>query len=880
MPIVFPFVMPITNPMGIDTRTLYDNLGRTIKTIQDYTGNAETADSDVATEYGYDGDNHVISIRADEPGGSYQQTNYDYGVSTSTGSGVDSNDILSAIQYPDPSTGQPSSSQQDSYLVNALGQVVQYTDRNGNVHQYSYDVLGRLTADFVQTLAAGVDGSIRKITYAYDSQGNLSVISSLNGNGVAVNQVQRTFNGLGQLTSETQSHGENNLGYTPVVKYAYNEMANGENNSRLVSITYPNGYVLDYNYSAGLDDSISRLSSLSDTTGTLESYLYLGLNTVVERDHPQTGVNLTYLKQAGDANANSDGGDQYTGLDRFGRVIDQNWIDASTGATVDRYQYGYDQDSDVLYRKNLVDTAMSELYQYDNLNQLVSFQRGTLNSSNDGISGTPSRSQSWTPDALGNFTNVTTDGTSQTRTANQQNEYTSISSQNAPVYDANGNLTADGSGTTYIYDAWNRLVQVSSNGSTIASYSYDGLNRLIQVTGEGPITDLYYSSSDQVLVEYQVGEAMAYNVWSPVYVNALVFRAEYQSGVYVRHYALQDANWNVTAWVNSLGAVLERYAYDPYGAVTVLSANWVVQSGSSLDFPNGSQGMYYDWTTNLYITPSGRVISPSFMRPLQLDPLGQGPDVNPYRWEGDGPTNAVDPSGLEGDKLTQGPYGFLARLTMWWYNDSELDATIEANKHQEFNPDQTNRPGLKMGDRIDREHRGWYNNTLQKFGPTVVGTAFLVGTTFFAGPEDAIVTWLGSKGIRVLWESGRRVLQKAVKGKWTRVAEKDVECLAKEYNAARRAPKKYVRDFPTKATKNWSATFKSEGEARNLVRHKLGKNPVEVEPGKWRSADGKWQYRAKPGDLADKHIHLEELNPETGEVIQNLHLRWPEGGGR
>jgi hypothetical protein len=46
------------------------------------------------------------------------------------------------------------------------------------------------------------------------------------------------------------------------------------------------------------------------------------------------------------------------------------------------------------------------------------------------------------------------------------------------------------------------------------------------------------------------------------------------------------------------------------------------------------------------------------------------------------------------------------------------------------------------------------------------------------------------------------------------------------------------------------------------------------------SKNGKWQYRAKPGDVMDNYIHLEELNPKTGEVIQNLHLRWPEGAGR
>jgi hypothetical protein len=87
-------------------------------------------------------------------------------------------------------------------------------------------------------------------------------------------------------------------------------------------------------------------------------------------------------------------------------------------------------------------------------------------------------------------------------------------------------------------------------------------------------------------------------------------------------------------------------------------------------------------------------------------------------------------------------------------------------------------------------------------------------------------------------------------------------------------------DFPTSGTVDWSATFKSEGEARAFARTQLGSDAVEVEPGKWRSADGKWQYRAKPGDVMDNHVHLEELNPRTGEVIQNLHLRWPDGTGR
>jgi YD repeat-containing protein len=454
-------VQDVTDPQGIVNRTLYDNLGRTTKTIQDYTGGTPGNENDITTEYGYDGNDNVLFVQADEPGGSYQRTAYVYGVTTAAGSGVNSNDILSAIQHPDPTTGQPSASQQELFHVDALGDVVQATDRNGNVHQYSFDVLGRLTSDAVTTLGAGVDGSVRRIEYKYDSQGNLAFISSYDAatGGNVVNQVQDVYNGLGQLTTEYQSHsGAVVQGTTPEVQYAYTEMSGGQNNSRLVSMTYPSGYLLNYNYNAGLDSSISRLSSLSDSTGVLEAYKYLGLGNVVERNRPQINVKQTLILQSGDTQANHDGGDQYTGLDRFGRVIDQNWVNTTTGQSTDRFQMGYNQDGDVLYRQNLVDAVMSELYQYDNLHQLTSFQRGQLNGTHDGIVGTPSASQSWTPDALGNFTSVTTNGSTQTRTSNQQNEIPSISGAGAVTYDANGNLTADGSGNTFVYDAWNRLV--------------------------------------------------------------------------------------------------------------------------------------------------------------------------------------------------------------------------------------------------------------------------------------------------------------------------------------------------------------------------------------------------------------------------------------
>ena len=95
-------------------------------------------------------------------------------------------------------------------------------------------------------------------------------------------------------------------------------------------------------------------------------------------------------------------------------------------------------------------------------------------------------------------------------------------------------------------------------------------------------------------------------------------------------------------------------------------------------------------------------------------------------------------------------------------------------------------------------------------------------------------------------------------------------------------PKKrsYPRDYATPDTKNLSGSHASERDARAFAKRKLGRNSVEIEPGKLRSQDGHWQCRAKQIDLAGHgpndtpHVHLEQLDPSTGEVLINWHLRW------
>ncbi len=392
-------------------------------------------------------------------------------------------------------------------------------------------------------------------------------------------------------------------------------MSGGANHSRLTGIVYPDGMTLSYNYASGLDDAISRLSSISDTSGTLESYSYLGLGMVVIRGHSQPGVDLTYVKQSGESNG--DAGDQYTGLDRFGRVVNQRW--RATG--------------------------------YDNLNQITSFDRGALNANKDGISGSPTRQQGWDFDALGNFDSVTTDGSTETRSHNDQNEITSISGATTPTYDANGNMTGDENGNKFVFDAWNRLVTVKdSSNNVLESFAYDGVNRRASTTASSTTTDLYYSAEWQVLEERVGGNTTMQYVWSPVYIDAMILRdrdTDANGSLDERLWVQQDANFNVTALTDNNGNVVERYAYDPFGAFTTNDANWNLRSaGTAYSWVYFYQGGRFNAIADLY-NFRFRDYSASLGRWVQRDPIGyKARDVNLNRHEANNPMRHRDPSGL------------------------------------------------------------------------------------------------------------------------------------------------------------------------------------------------------------------------------------------
>jgi RHS repeat-associated protein len=640
----------------------------------------------------------MLTLKAHLTGGAYQTTEWVYGATTATGSDINCNECLVAMKYPDKSSGDPSNTEKEVYTTNGLCERKGFTDRNGNVHTYTFDVVGRPSADAITTLGSGVDGAIRRLETAYDTGGRAYLFTSYDASsgGNVVNQVQRGYNGLSQLTVEYQAHaGAVVIATTPKVQYAYSEMSGGANHSRQVSMTYPSGRTITYNYASVLANTISRLSSITYGSTTLESLDFLGLGTLVKRAHPQPGVDLTYIKQSGESNG--DAGDQYTGLDRFGRIVDQRWIKTSDGSHTDRFKYGYDRNSNRLYEDNIVNSLFSELYHangasagYDSLNQLTDFRRGTLSDSNsDNIPDTvttASRTQSWAFDPLGNWSTLTTDGTGQTRTHNKQNQITSIQSLTTPTYDANGNTTKDETAKQYVYDAWNRLVQVKDSGGTpLISYSHDALRRRIT---EGSSRVLYYSAEWQVLEERDSGVVKVQQVWSPVYIDAMIERdrdadGNSGNGLEERLYVQQDANFNVSSILNTSGSVQERYIYDPYGSPTILAPDWTTRGSSQFAWGYLHQGGRRDGTSGLY-SYRHRDLMPVLGRWTRPDPLVQASDhENLFLFVKNSPVGYKDPSGLligftrQPPRVTFGPGTLVVQACHdKWRDDAFVAAAI------------------------------------------------------------------------------------------------------------------------------------------------------------------------------------------------------------
>lgn len=491
--------------------------------------------------------------------------------------------------------------------------------------------------------------------------------------------------------------------------------------NRVARWIYPDGACLDfcrndvsdwsgwYEPTSGsdLNDRLGRISHMihkpsGGSYSKIISYKYNGRSRTVAADYEGPDVRRSMFGR------DSAGANVFNGWDRFGRTKVHEWdtYSGSAETVIDRYDHTYDYAGNRLNRdmpNSLASTSSlvrDQLYSYDGLMRLETAEQGLLQSPTLMLGVDD---QEWQLDALGNWVE-TYDGWGsannyQDRTHNAANEITSFTNSAnpqwaTPAYDAAGNMTTipqpddPANSYTLVWDAWNRLVQVKDGSNVVQQNEYDGLNRRIvrhtdlngngtlETNGNDEIRHYYYNDQWQV-VEERVGNngedgedsyVDVQYVYHPYYIDAVAVRYRDANGDYDPNgtgddgleealYYLHDANFNVTALANTSGAVVERYAYTPYGEVTVLdgapavdpdgTTEWDVDGdGSDIDNETLFSGRERDPVTGLQLNRN-RYLAANLGRWVNRDPISyNGGSYNLYQYVSGRPVVQADPFGL------------------------------------------------------------------------------------------------------------------------------------------------------------------------------------------------------------------------------------------
>jgi RHS repeat-associated protein len=444
---------------------------------------------------------------------------------------------------------------------------VRAIDENGSIVTNRYDAVNRLIFRQI-TRAPNVVGTT-KTTYQYDGLSRRSRAVEDNNPLDPADDSTITFayDSLSHVIEETQQIGSQSP----------KAISSSWNAERLrTSVTYPNGRVVAKTF-----DQLDRLQTVSDFTVAkpIAEYKYFGRRRIAQRRHPINGTRLTYLNDLGTFDA---------GYDGVRRPVQSRHI-GSTNNLLVGFAYSYDRRNNKLMEKKLHAPAESELYEYDSAYRLISFDRGTLNSSNNAIlvasTNAPSQSR-WRLDGVGNWRTVNTESRlhgSFNQIIQRSNVISVVPLTNTTIVvisDPNGNVTDDGT-FMYQYDYKNRLTTVKrkSGNDLVAEYTYDVQNRRIKkdLFSGGNTNGIFYfldgareieerDDADRPKRQYVYGLGMN----EPLVLDNNIDGDSVATGSGdQRLFYERNASSSIFALADTNGMVLEGYEYDAYGSQIV-----------------------------------------------------------------------------------------------------------------------------------------------------------------------------------------------------------------------------------------------------------------------------------------------------------------------
>jgi RHS repeat-associated protein len=500
-----------------------------------------------------------------------------------------------------------------TYANDSLGRKISATDARGKTTAFQYDALSRILK-VTDALGGQVD-----TTHVYSG---LSSLKDQNNNTTTFQ-----FNTLSQLTGVTDPTGHGNLltfdlngnlvsrkdynGNTTT--YTFNNM------NRLTTVHYPDNSQVTYAY-----DLVGRLVQTVDGTGA-SSYAYdaLGRLKAYTNGYSLT-VAYTY-DAAGNLVALTYPGNKTVtyGYDNRNRLIQvTDWAGRQT-------TYAYDPRG-LPTRVNLPNGTAAE-YDYDDAGRVIAL------SNLKGVQNIVS--YTYLLDQNGNIIEETSDPVFnpdlQPRVSSfaygTDNRLLTVDGASV-TYDLNGNMLTKGN-ITYQYDYENRL-KALAGPDVIWEFTYDENGDRISAKH----TDierrflLNAKGMTNVLAEFDVNNnPVSYYI----YGLGLLYKIDAAGNPYYYHF---NSTGHTVAMTDSAGAVVNRYAYTPFGELasrseTISNPFRFVGKIGVIDDENGlfyMRARYYDPQIGCFISK---------------DPVGFLGGINAYSYVTTNPINMIDPSG-------------------------------------------------------------------------------------------------------------------------------------------------------------------------------------------------------------------------------------------